>query len=134
VIRVDTTSFVPIYEQIKTEIVRLVAAGVLKPGAPLPSIRDLATEILVNPNTVARAYRELEREGLISTRQGSGSFVSAEARADVDEERKAYLGRIFDAAVAEAGTFGLGAEDILKLFEERLRAAGRGGRKGGRHE
>ena len=133
-IRVDTTSFVPIYEQIKTEIVRLVAAGVLKPDAPLPSIRDLATEILVNPNTVARAYRELEREGLISTRQGSGSFVSADARADVDEERKAHLGRIFDASIAEAGTFGLGPEDILKLFKERLRVAGGGGRKGGRHE
>jgi len=130
VIRVDTTSFVPIYEQIRKEIVRLVAAGALKPGAPLPSIRDLATEILVNPNTVARAYRELERDGLISTRQGSGSFISAGASPDVEAERKAYLGRVFDAAIAEAGTFGLGAEDILTLFEERLRGGSRGSRKG----
>ncbi len=133
-IKVDTTSFVPIYEQIKKEIVRLVAAGALKPGDPLPSIRDLATEILVNPNTVARAYRELERDGVVSTRQGSGSFVAAGAGGDVEEERRAYLGRLFDAAVAEAASFGLAPDAILALFEERLRAGGRGGRKGGRYE
>jgi GntR family transcriptional regulator len=134
VIRVDTASFVPIYEQIKKEFIRLVATGILKARDPLPSIRDLAAELLVNPNTVARAYRELEQEGLISTQKGRGSFVSADPHLDIEKDLKAYLGRILDEAIAEARKFNLGADDIMKLFEERLRENPRGARKGGRHE
>ncbi len=120
-IRVDATSFVPIYEQIKKEIVRLVATGRLKVHDPLPSIRDLAADIIVNPNTVARAYRELEQDGVVSTQKGRGSFVAGRARPDAASDLKVYLGRVMDEAIAEARTFDLGEDAILGLFEDRLR-------------
>jgi GntR family transcriptional regulator len=119
--RVDPSSFVPIYEQIKKEITRLVATGVWKARDGLPSIRDLAAELLVNPNTVARAYRELEQEGLISTQKGRGSFVAARNQPDLEKDVEAYLGRVIDEAIAEARKFNLGTENIMTLFERRLR-------------
>jgi GntR family transcriptional regulator len=133
VIRVNATSFVPIYEQIKQEIVRLVAAGHLGVGEPLPSIRDLAAEIIVNPNTVARAYRELEQDGVVSTQKGRGSFITERAPADAERDLRAHLGRIMDETIAEARRFDLDDGAILEIFEGRLRrAAGR--KKGGRNE
>lgn len=132
-IRVDATSFVPIYEQIKQEFVRLAATGRLKAGEPLPSIRDLAAEIIVNPNTVARAYRELEQDGVIATQRGRGSFVADRARPDAERDIKAHLGRVMDRAVAEARKYDLGEGAILELFEDRLRRSA-DGKRGGRHE
>jgi GntR family transcriptional regulator len=133
VIRVDATSFVPIYEQIKQGIVRLVATGRLKVGEPLPSIRDLAAEIIVNPNTVARAYRELEQDGLVLTQKGRGSFVADRARPDVDRDIKVHLGQALDEAIAEARRYDLDSGAIRELFEDRLRRAG-SRKKGGRDE
>jgi GntR family transcriptional regulator len=133
VIRVDATSFVPIYEQIKQGIVRLVATGRLKAGEPLPSIRDLAAEIIVNPNTVARAYRELEQDGVIATQKGRGSVVAERARPDAERDLKAHLGRVMDGAIAEARKFDLGDEAVRGLFEDRLRQ-GADRKRGGRHE
>lgn len=132
-IRVDATSFVPIYEQIKQGIVRLVATGRLKVGEPLPSIRDLAAEIIVNPNTVARAYRELEQDGVVLTQKGKGSFVADRARPDVDRDIKVHLGQSLDEAIAEARRYGLDSGAIRELFEDRLRRAG-SRKKGGRDE
>jgi len=132
--RVDTTSFVPIYEQIKKEIIRRVATGVLKARDALPSIRDLAAELLVNPNTVARAYRELEQDGLISTQKGRGSFIAGRQPPDIGRDVEAYLGRVMDEAIVEARTFNLGTETIMTIFEKRLRKTSDGGKKGGRHE
>jgi GntR family transcriptional regulator len=133
VIRVETTSFIPIYEQIKKEILRLVATGRLKAHDPLPSIRDLAAEIIVNPNTVARAYRELEQVGLISTQKGRGSFVALRAGPDAENDRKNHIARVMDEAIVEARKFDLGEDDILGIFEERLRKNATRTR-GGRHE
>ena len=132
-IRVDATSFVPIYEQIKQGIVRLAATGRLKAGEPLPSIRDLAAEIIVNPNTVARAYRELEQEGVIATQKGRGSVLAERARADAERDLKAHLGRVMDEAIAEARKFDLGDDAVRGLFEDRLRK-GADRKRGGRHE
>ena len=129
-IRVDATSFVPIYEQIKKEILRLVATGRLKVGDPLPSIRDLAAEIIVNPNTVARAYRELEQDGIVVTQKGRGSFIANRARPDAERDLKAHLGRVMDEAIAEARRFELDEAAIRALFEERLKT--RTDRKKGR--
>jgi len=133
VIRVDATSFVPIYEQIKQEIVRLVATGRLKAGEPLPSIRDMAAAVIVNPNTVARAYRELEQDGLIATQKGRGSFIAERARTDVERELRGHLGRIIDGAIAEARKYDLADEAIRGLFEDRL-GKGPERKRGGRHE
>jgi GntR family transcriptional regulator len=124
VIRVDPGSFVPIYEQIKKEILRLVATGRLKVHDPLPSIRDLAAEIIVNPNTVARAYRELEQDGLVSTQKGRGSFVARRPEPGGDKDIKAHLARAMDEAISEARRFDLGEGAIRGLFEDRLKTCG----------
>jgi GntR family transcriptional regulator len=119
-IKVDTSSFVPIYEQIKKEFKKEIFSGDLKPNDPLPSIRDLATELLVNPNTVARAYRELEMEGFIYTRKGKGCYISDDSTKHMIEERNSILTQSFDEMIQDAKKFGLNPEEIRKLFEERL--------------
>ena len=122
-IKVDTSSFIPIYEQVKIQIKRRVGLGILKPSQILPSIRDLASDILINPNTVARAYRELEREGLIYTRKGKGCYVSDLSQTMIEEERTALLNQIFDDAIEEGMEFNIPSERIRRIFEERLSSA-----------
>jgi GntR family transcriptional regulator len=134
VFKVDTASFVPIYEQIKQETVRLRAAGALKAHDPLPSIRDLAAELLVNPNTVARAYRELEQAGLIYTQKGRGSFLADHGRIDLKMDRLTRVAQILDEAVALARGFDLDADDVRQLLEERLKRKDGAAGRGGRHE
>lgn len=119
-IKVDTSSFVPIYEQIKKEFKKEIFMKNLKPDDPLPSIRDLATELLINPNTVARAYRELEKDGFIYTRKGKGCYVSDDSSQKMEQERKAILTHSFDQVIDEAINYGLDREEIRKFFEERL--------------
>jgi GntR family transcriptional regulator len=119
-IKVDTSSFIPIYEQIKKEFKKEIFRGELKPNDPLPSIRDLATELLINPNTVARAYRELEMEGVIYTKKGKGCYVSEDSSQMMTEERKSILTQSCDELIEEAKKFGLDREEIKKLFDERL--------------
>ena len=128
-IRVDPSSFVPIYEQIKAGVRGRIAAAALKPGDALPSIRDLAAELIVNPNTVARAYRELEQEGVITTRQGKGCFVSDRSESVVREEKRAALDRIIARAVDEAVKFGFSADEFRLAAERTL--DGRGSRSRG---
>jgi len=119
-IKVDPSSYVPIYEQIKKEFKKEIFQGELKPHDALPSIRDLATELLINPNTVARAYRELEMDGFIYTKKGKGCYVSDDSSQKRDEELKAVLIQSFDNAIGEARKFGLSPSEIQKLFDERL--------------
>jgi GntR family transcriptional regulator len=119
-IKVDTSSFIPIYEQIKMELKKEIFRGDLKPNDPLPSIRDLATELLVNPNTVARAYRDLEKDGFIFTRKGKGCYISDDSSKLMMEERNSILTQSIDEAIQEAKKFGLDLEEIKKLFEVRL--------------
>jgi GntR family transcriptional regulator len=120
-IKVDTSSFIPIYEQIKKEFKKEVFSGNLNPNDPLPSIRDLATELLINPNTVARAYRELEMEGFIYTRKGKGCYISDDSTQLMVEERRSILIQSIDEMIEEAKKFGLDNEEIKRLFEERLK-------------
>jgi GntR family transcriptional regulator len=122
-IKIDTSSFIPMYEQIKMQFKHKVALGILKPNDSLPSIRDLATELFINPNTVARAYRELEREGFISTRRGKGCYVSGVSSALFKWERAAILNRIFDEAIQEVRKFELPQKKIMTTFEQRLHKA-----------
>jgi GntR family transcriptional regulator len=133
-IKVDARGFIPLYEQVKSEIRRLAAVGAVKSNDPLPSIRELAAEILVNPNTVARAYRELEQEGLITTQKGRGSFLAARRERDIDRELAAYLSRRMDEAVRDVRKFGLGPAEIRKLVEDSLRRLDETGRRGGGNE
>jgi GntR family transcriptional regulator len=120
-ITIETSGFIPIYEQIKKAIKDEISLGVLKANEALPSIRDLAAELVVNPNTVARAYRELELEGLIYTRKGKASFVSENSISLIQRDRVKLSGDLFDRAIAEARKFGLDAAEIRRIAESRLR-------------
>src|SRR5207249_2668316 len=99
----DPKSGVPIYRQIQDQIRYGVASGLLNPGEQLPTVRALAVELSVNPNTVIKAYTELEREGLLATEQGSGTFISAEPLVPlVDENRQAKLESLCSEFLAQA--------------------------------
>ena len=99
----------PVYLQILAQIERRIASGSLAQGAPLPSVRALARQLRVNPNTVVRAYRELEFRGLVESRHGEGTFVSRAARSDatalIEERAESY--------VREAKELGLGRDDAV---------------------
>ncbi len=130
-ITIDTSGFIPIYEQIKNGIKGKISLGVLKPNDPLPSIRDLAAELVVNPNTVARAYRELESEGFITTRKGKASYVAENSSSLIKQERQKFIDEVFERAFSEAKKFGLGEREIRDIVESRLKAQRKpGGREG----
>ncbi len=131
-IKIEATSFVPIYEQIKKEIKRNISLAIFKAHEPLPSIRDLASELIINPNTVARAYRELEMEGFIYTKKGKGCYVSDISSSLIKKERMEILNNIFDEAIKETKNFNLELNEIKRLFEHRLKIAKKGDSKGER--
>jgi GntR family transcriptional regulator len=110
---------VPIYLQIVNQVKYLVAAGRLNPGDEVPPIRVLAGQLLVNPNTVARAYLELEREGVVSKRHGSGTYVSDTGSPLARRERMKILAERTDALLAEAKNMNIPLNEILKLLRER---------------
>jgi GntR family transcriptional regulator len=117
----DTTSRVPIYRQLMDQIRQGVARGRLKPGSRLPSVRVLSRELVVNPNTVARAYTELERDGVLNTHQGLGVFV-AEPQADLSTAaRRERLAEALDRFLTEAVHLGFSAEDVLSAVTKRIR-------------
>jgi GntR family transcriptional regulator len=110
---------VPIYLQIVRQVKYLVASGRLEPGEELPPIRALAERLLVNPNTIARAYLELEREGVIVKRHGSGTYVSEEGSPLARRERLKILAQRADALLAEARHLDIDLPDLIKLVEQR---------------
>ncbi len=121
VFSVDPRSGVPLYLQLIEQVKRAVALGVLRPGEQLPTVKALALNLTVNPNTIARAYRELEREHVIETSPGRGSFVRAngsvlDARRAVEDVAAAALAD----AVREARGLGLGRDEIRTLVERAL--------------
>jgi GntR family transcriptional regulator len=120
-LNIDPESSIPIYIQIEDSIQALIAAGQLQPGEQLPTIRELAADIRVNLNTVARAYFELDREGVISTQRGRGTFVSGKPdEAQIAKTRLKLLHSIIDSALEEARRLGYSAEEIKIAFEEEM--------------
>ncbi len=120
-IRIDTTDGAAIYLQIVDQIKRSVAVGRLKPEDPLPSVRQLALDLTINPNTVARAYLELEHEGVIYKRQGQGTYVSAQAIEASRRERNRIVGALFERAIVEAVHFGMSAPEIDEVYRSLAR-------------
>jgi GntR family transcriptional regulator len=120
-VNLDPESSVPIYIQIEDSIHTQIAAGQLKPGEQLPTIRELAAEIRVNLNTVARAYYELDREGVISTQRGKGTFVSGVPdQKQIEKKRQKLLISIIKTALSEASSLGYSVEEIKKAFQDEL--------------
>lgn len=122
-IEVDPKAPSPPSEQIADQVRYAVASGRLAPGDRLPSVRGLAETALVNPNTVAKAYRDLEREGTVETRPGSGVFVASRAAARCEAMRDTKIGEQFRRAVTEALASGLAAGDIEDIVASALRRA-----------
>ena len=114
-IRLDYRDARPIYEQVKDGLRRLMVTGVLAPGEKLPSVRSLAMELAINPNTIQRAYRELEAEGYICSVPGRGSFVCQQDAAL--EARRAELLSRFDALVGELALVGVGSDKLIQRLE-----------------
>ena len=109
------SSGVPIYRQIVQLLSGKILSGALSPGEKIPSIRDVTAELNVNPNTVAKAYRELELAGLIETRRGMGCFVAEHddaRRALTDDEKWRHLDTHFASLVTSAGMFGISEQDV----------------------
>ena len=118
-LRISIDSGVPIYQQVVEQVKHLVAGGRLKPGADVPPIRVLAEQLRINPNTVARAYLELQREGVIVTRQGSGTVVAESKPSMPRKEKMKILARTADVLLTDASHLGVPLDDVLALILER---------------
>src|SRR5688500_2444607 len=112
----------PVYLQVVDQVKSATASGALRSGEPLPSIRPLAEELRVNRNTVAKAYSELENQGVIETLAGKGCFVRAGSSPLRKEVRKTLLARALDEAVIQAHHLQVGRADFMDLAEERFDA------------
>src|SRR4026208_2478936 len=127
--RPNPASGVPIYLHLMERVKHAVETGALRPGEQLPGIRPLAEELVINPNTVAKAYRELEHEGVIELRHGAGAFVSADARSRRMRENVRAGQAIGAAAISRLRARGLGEEEIRRLFEAQLAGLPRKGER-----
>jgi GntR family transcriptional regulator len=118
-IHITANDGVPLYLQIVNQIKYLVASGRLAAGAELPPIRVLAEQLIVNPNTVARAYRELEMAGLVEKRRTAGTYVSDQGSPLARRERLKILAERIDALLAEARQMDIPVEEVVKILEQR---------------
>jgi len=118
-IYISANDGVPIYLQIIAQVKHLVAAGRLRSGQELPPIRLLAQQLLINPNTVARAYRELEAAGIVTSRRGAGTHVSDEGSPLARKERLKILNDRIDALLAEASQLEVDFAQLTELIEKR---------------
>jgi GntR family transcriptional regulator len=116
---ISPTTGVPIYEQLADQICAGIARGKLRPDTRLPSVRELSQTLVVNPNTVARAYTELEREGVLYTRPGMGVFVAAAGPPLSKKNRRERLLTTLDRFLVEAVRLGFAADEVLEFVEER---------------
>jgi GntR family transcriptional regulator len=121
-ISINLTDGVPIYRQIVNQVKYLVASGLLLPGEELPPIRTLALQLKVTPNTIVKAYGDLEISGVIHKRQGSGTFVSDTRPKLAIRERRRIIEQRIDGLLAEAHQLNFTADDILRMVRERRAA------------
>ena len=118
--QIDISSRTPLYRQLGGQIREAVARGKLKPEERLPSVRELSRKLVINPNTIARVYTELEREGVLNTRPGMGVFV-AQPRNDLTKRaRRDRLTLLVDGLLTEAVHLGFAAEEVVTLLTDRL--------------
>lgn len=118
-IQINTQDGTPIYIQIVRQFKYLIAMGSLKAGDELPPVRVLAQQLLINPNTVAKAYKELENEGLIYTRPGAGTYVAPTRTLFSDEERYRIMGEHVDTLLVTAKHLNFSLDNLFSLIKER---------------
>jgi GntR family transcriptional regulator len=117
--RLDLHSGVPVYRQIIDQVMGGMAAGALPAGHQLPTVRQVAVDLEINPNTVVRAYRELEIRGVLETQQGTGTFISQQKVKRDDLERQRQLGQLVTELVSRAGAAGFSIAELLEQLHDR---------------
>jgi GntR family transcriptional regulator len=120
VFNIDSASRLPIYRQLTEQIREGIARGRLAAEQRLPSVRDLSRQLVINPNTVARAYTELEREGVLNTRAGLGVFVAQPKGELTKKARKQRLHEVLDRFLVEAVHLGFSSDEVLTVVSERV--------------
>lgn len=123
-LRLLATSGVPIYRQIVEQIADQIACGRLRVGQRLPSVRELAQTLVINLNTVLKAYELLERDGLLARRHGDGTFVASRGSTVSTAERRQVLSDLFRQAAAKAALFGTSPADLHRLLDEQIARVG----------
>jgi GntR family transcriptional regulator len=119
VFRLDPHSGVPVYRQLMDQITGGMASGALAPGEQLPTVRQMAADLAINPNTVARAWRELEIRGLLETQQGTGTFIGRPKAGRDEVERRRQLAQLVSDFVARAGAAGFTVADLMEQLRGR---------------
>ncbi len=114
--RIDTANSQPLFLQVVNTVKRAVATGRLRPGDRLPSVRELARDLVINPNTIAKAYQALESEGVTLSRRGAGTFIAERRIVLKADERRRRFAKALDAALSDAVHLGLSAEEVSKAF------------------
>jgi GntR family transcriptional regulator len=122
---IDIRATKPIYVQIMDEVRRLIAIGDLKPHDLLPSVRQLAADLRLNHNTIAQAFRELEREGIAYARRGQGTFVADRSAPEAEQDR--LLAEVVDRALTDAHRHGIAAERLAEAIREAAATSRNGG-------
>ena len=120
-IHISQNDGTPIYQQVVSQVKLLVASGRLKDGQQLPVVRKLAEQLLINPNTVARAYRELEAAGIVTSRRGAGVFVSDGGSPLSRKEKNRILNERIDGLLAEATQLGYDVNTVEAMVRQRSR-------------
>jgi len=123
--RLDAASGVPFYRQIIDQVLLAVADGRLKVGSQLPTVRQLAVDLSVNLNTVAKAYREMEIRGIVQTQQGTGTFIAARANGGKAREKRKAVNDLLDRFIANAEAHGIPMEELVEALVERTETARR---------
>lgn len=123
--RLDFQTGVPVYRQIIDQVQAGIATGSLAPGHQLPTVRQVAVDLAINPNTVLRAYRELEIRGVLETQQGTGTFISHRKVRTDDSERERQLEQLVSEFVSRAGAGGFTLQDVAETLFDRYPALGR---------
>ena len=116
--RLDAHSGVPVYRQLIDQVLAAVATDTLRTGDQLPTVRQVAVDLAINPNTVMRAYREMEIRGILDTQQGAGTFIAEQQPALPEEERNRRLDQLANDLVARAGSLGFTLAEVLELLEQ----------------
>ena len=123
--RLDPGSGVPLYRQVIDQVLLAVADGRLKPGVQLPTVRQLAVDLAVNLNTIAKSYREMEIRGIVETQQGTGTFVASRKPEKRTAERRKALERLTEDFLAQATARGFAADEVAEAIMERAAGAAR---------
>ena len=118
VLKLDLRSGVPVYRQIIDQVLGGISTGSLKPGDQLPTVRQLAVDLAINPNTVVRAYRELEIREVLATQQGTGTFITDKKAERNEIERRRRVGQLSGELLARAGAEGITLKELLEYFNE----------------